>query len=121
MTKNEQAKQAAIADLKQDIHEGDVIYTVTRHRSDSGMYRAIDCYTFKPHGMDAEDGSRINFSSVQKLRYTWSIATALGYRYDKKHEAIGIGGCGFDAADQIVSDLSYALFGSADKLRKEEI
>lgn len=123
MTKREAEKQAALADLKQNIHAKDVIYTIVRHRSASGMYRAIDCYIFRPD-FEYRPNDTVEpfvFKGLTKLRYTYSIAKALGYRYDTKHEAIGVGGCGFDAAHQIVSDLSYALFGDADKLRKEEI
>lgn len=59
---------------------------------------------------------------VTRLRHTWSIAAALGYRYDKKHEAIGRDGAGeYAMQEQIVSDLSFALFGSGDKLRQETV
>jgi uncharacterized OB-fold protein len=137
MTKKQTDKLAAIADLKQHIQRGDTLYTITRHRSASGMYRAIDVYKFHiipvacgncGNGNMPEDGICIGCKKprafqpqVLKRRWTWSVATALGYRYDRKHEAIGIGGCGFDAAHDIVYRLSMELFGDADSLHKEEI
>lgn len=122
MTKRESEKQAALADLKQNIHAKDVIYTIVRHRSASGMYRAIDCCIFRPD-FEYRPNDTVEpfvFKGLTKIRLTGKIATALGYRYDRKYDAIGIGGS--DAgADVLVSDLSYALFGDDNKLKQEEI
>lgn len=88
-------KQESLEALKKQIVPGDVIHTTVRHVSKSGMYRAIDAYIVRDNEL---------------LRYSWTIANALGYRYDKNHEAIGTSGCGQDMAYAIVHNLGYALF-----------
>lgn len=79
---------------------GTTVHTVLRHRSRSGMYRVIDCYVIKGGEM---------------LRISWSVAAITGLRYDRKHEGVGIGGCGMDMGYAIVNSLSYALHGRASK------
>lgn len=96
MTKAEKAEQeAAREDLRRELPPGSTVYTVLRHCSRSGMYRAIDVYVIRDN---------------EPRRLTFSVAKATGYRYDRKHEAIGIGGCGMDMGFAIVSELSFFLY-----------
>lgn len=85
-----------IAALRKAFRPGTEIFTILRHRSKSGMYRAIDVYTFERN---------------QPCRWTYTVAKALGWRYDKRHEALGVCGCGMDMGFHIINSLSYALHG----------
>lgn len=82
-------------DLLRSCPPGSTLHTVLRHVSRSGMYRAIDVYRL--HDQDAD-------------WLSYRVAALLGMRFDKRHEAIGIGGCGMDMGFAIVSDLSRALY-----------
>ena len=93
-------QETAIEELRKAMRPGTTIFTVLRHRSKSGMYRVIDVYVIKDN---------------TPLRYSWSAAKALGMRYDKKHEGIGVSGCGMDMGYHIVNSLSYALHGTESK------
>lgn len=98
MTKKEIAeKQEAIEYLKNMFTKYDVktVYTILRHVSASGMYRAIDMYII------AEN---------TPLRITWSACKVMGQKYDKKHEAAGISGCGMDMGFNLVYNLSVRLY-----------
>lgn len=93
--KKESARLTAIAQLLEKIKPGDTLMTTVRHVSESGMYRVIDVY---------------KIADNELLRYSWSIAEAIGYRYDKRHEGVGISGCGMDMCFAIVYNLGHALF-----------
>lgn len=80
---------------------GDTVYVILRHVSQSGMSRFVDLFVVKNN---------------RPLRITWNAAKALATRYDRKHEAIYVGGCGFCAAHAVVTDLAWHLFGNADAL-----
>lgn len=95
MTKKQTQTAEAIADLKQLLTPGETVYTILKHVSTSGMYRAIDVYVFRDN---------------EPRRITWSVAQAVGYRYDTKHEALGVGGCGMDMGFNVVYNLSRVLF-----------
>ena len=95
-TKAQQAeRQEAIEELRELIHPGDTLYTILQHRSSSGMYLAIDVYLIRDN---------------VPLRLSWSVARATGLRYDERHEAVGISGCGRDMGFDVVHRLSRALF-----------
>ncbi|AWI08325.1 hypothetical protein [Ereboglobus luteus] len=98
--KSERAK--AIEYLRNDyLKSGDTVYVILRHVSQSGMSRFVDLYVVK---------------NGRPLRITWTVATALAMRYNRKHESLHVGGCGFDAAHSVVYDLAWALFGDANAL-----
>ena len=90
-----QEREEAIKELREQIKTGETVYTVMRHCSRSGMYRAIDCYIMRKN---------------QPVRISWTVARACGMKYDRRHEAIGVGGCGMDMGYHLVSNLSYCLF-----------
>jgi hypothetical protein len=95
-----QAKLEAITQLRKMCPPGTEICTILRHRSRSGMYRVIDAYVIK---------------RGEILRISWSGALAAGFRYDRRHEGIGVGGCGMDIGFHFVNSLSYALHGMTCK------
>jgi len=93
VTKAQQAE--AIEQLRGMLEPGDTIYTVLRHTSRSGMYRAIDLYLL--HDDDRTWLSRL-------------AATATGIRFDERYEAMGTSGCGMDMGFSLVYDLAAALY-----------
>lgn len=95
MTAKQKEKMEAIEYLQSLIIPGQKIYTKLNHVSRSGMYRVIDCYIIQNNEL---------------LRISYSVAKALDYRYDRKHEGIGVSGVGMDMGYSIVHDLSYVLF-----------
>lgn len=95
MNAKQKEQQEAIEELRKQIKPGDTIRTTVRHVSRSGMYRVIDAYIIRDNEM---------------LRYSWSIAKAIGDKYDRNHEGIGVSGCGMDMTWHVVNSLGYALF-----------
>jgi hypothetical protein len=78
---------------------GDTITMVLRHRSSSGMYRAIDFYLLK--------GVR-GLVHRQWLSY-WMAHAGIG-RWDEKREAVGMSGVGMDMGFAAVYELSRMLY-----------
>lgn len=99
-------REEAIEYLKEQIKPGDTIYTILRHVSKSGMSRLIDLYLMKGN---------------QPFRVTWSTAKALRYPYDRRREALRIGGCGTDVGFSTVYNLGYALFGDGYQIKHQWI
>lgn len=96
MTKKQQQERDEYRErLLTVIAPGDTVFTVIRHRSRSGMYRALDIYVM-------HDG--------RPFRITFWTAKAIGARYDDRHEALGISGCGMDMGFHVVYSLSRTLF-----------
>lgn len=96
-------KQKALETLRKAIKPGEVIYTILRHCSASGMRRVIDVYVMRDN---------------EPLGYSWSVAHAIGATYNRKHEGVQVNGCGMDMGFHIVYSLSYALgFEGEDRLR----
>ncbi len=88
-------QQEAIETLKELCKPGSKVYTVLRHVSRSGMMRAIDCYVIQDN---------------EPRRITWSVAKACGMTYNRKHEALSVGGCGMDMGFHVVYNLSHTLY-----------
>jgi hypothetical protein len=107
MTKAQQSERAeAIARLRETLKPGDTLYTVLRHVSRSGMYRAIDVY-YLANGDTNKDGT---LRPPVKMWLSRLIARATGIRFDENREAIGIGGCGMDMGFEIVYTLGRAMW-----------
>jgi len=92
--------EEARAGLREVAQPGDVLYTVLRHVSRSGMYRVVDVYSMQ----DQQE------AGVQPVRITGWVADALGWKYDKKHEGIGVSGCGMDVGFEVVYNLGRVLY-----------
>lgn len=103
-------REEALASLRESISEGKTIWTMLMHRSASGMSRVIQIIVFSIHGEE-----------VSPLYLGYNAAKALDLPYDKKHEGIKMGGCGYNAGLEIVSRLSRALFGESDKLKERAL
>ena len=88
-------KTEAIETLRGIVQAGDRVFTILRHVSPSGMTRWLDVYVIKDN---------------QPIRITWSVADAVGHAYDKKREALKIGGCGMDMGFAVVYDMGRVLF-----------
>ena len=95
MTKEQEKKNEAIAGLRDLLKPGDTVYTQLVHCARSGMYRTIDLYLIRNN---------------EPLRITWGACQAIGARYDRNHEAMGMSGCGMDMGFAAVYNLSYVLF-----------
>lgn len=98
ITASERAE--SITRLRELLRPGDTLTTVLRHRSSSGMYRAIDVYKF-----------RCERGTVERSWLSYHIARALsGARWDDRHEAVGVTGAGMDMGFHIVHSLGYVLW-----------
>ena len=96
----EQAKKSLLNILKPE----DIVYTVLRHVSRSGMQRRIDLYTFK-------DDKKIYLSGY--------FAHLMGEEPPK--DGYKVGGCGMDMGYHLVHGLGYRLFNDGYALRHEWI
>jgi hypothetical protein len=91
-----QEKEEALIRLRKLCLPGTVVYTVLRHVSRSGMYRAIDLYVIQEN---------------QPIWISGFVAKVGGFKFDTKYEAVGVGGCGMDMGFAIVNALCYTLHG----------
>lgn len=99
-TKTEQST-AEIAELREYLNETDTIYTIVRSVARSGMSRKMDLYVIRDN---------------TPRRITFSVAKALGWRYDMNAEALHVDGCGMDMGFHTVYSLSQVLYGDGYKL-----
>lgn len=93
-TKKQREQQEAIDHLREIIKPGDTVYTILRHVSRSGMYRAIDLYIMQDN---------------QPVYISWWAAKLLE-GWDKNHDACKAHGVGMDMGFHLVYDLSYMLY-----------
>lgn len=93
-TGEERTRTQAKEQLLKILKPGDMVYTVLRHVSLSGMSRRIDLYVFK---------------GDKPLRITWIVAALLDYRMSVKGGLV-VNGCGMDMGFHVVYALSSALF-----------
>ena len=94
----EQEKKSLLALIERaakDISGHPVVYLILRHVSRSGMYRVLDSYL-------SIDGDM--------HRITHSHALILNGRYDRRHEGLGVTGCGMDMGFDAVYRLSTRLY-----------
>lgn len=101
------AKYKALIKLRSLIREGDMIYTVRRFAS--AEYCAFNLYVATVVDMDSAPGA--THLGLGIWRVTALVASVIGFRYDKKLEAIGIGGAPTDPEKLVVQELSLVLFG----------
>lgn len=96
LTKAQQAeREEARERLRAILPPGATVYTVLRHVARSGMSRSIDVYLIDesgPHWL-----SRL-------------VSRATGLAFDKKREAVKMGGWGMDMGFAIVANLGHALY-----------
>jgi hypothetical protein len=105
-TKAQRAAQAeALASLREQLAPGDTITCVLRHRSASGMTRAIDFYRFGAE-LDRTTGKGV----VTRVWLSPRIARALAYPFSDRHGAVLVSGCGMDIGFHTVYNLAYTLY-----------
>ncbi len=97
-----QAQQEAIERLTDLIAPGDKVYCTLRHVSRSGMMRAIDLHVVR-------DGDMCWIGR--------SVAQAIGYTWNDKHDGIRMDGCGMDMGSALVYELSRVLFNDGYALK----
>ena len=93
-TASKSVQLANLEDLQAILKPGDTVFTVLRHVSRSGMYRAIDLYVMRDN---------------EPRRITWQAAQLLE-GYDRRHEAAKASGCGMDMGFHLVYELSSRLY-----------
>lgn len=95
MTKAQIADQEqARAQLRESLKPGDTVTTTITHVARSGMSRRVKALIVR---------------DAQVADVSWLVARAIGAPL--KDGAIVVGGCGFDAGFEVVSNLSYYLHG----------
>ena len=92
-TKRERAE--AIANLRERLQPGDVIFTRLNHVSASGMTRWLDLFVIRDN---------------EPPRLSWSAAAATDYTYCDRRESLKIEGCGMDMGFSAVYSLGRALW-----------
>lgn len=96
MTKAQKAERdEAVRELREMLKPGDTVYTILRHTSASGMYRALDVHVMRDN---------------EPRRITWKVGKALEVKYDLRREALGVSGCGMDMGFHVVYNLGYVLY-----------
>lgn len=93
MTKQEQSE--AQERLLEILKPGDTVFTVLRGVARSGMTRWIDLYVIRDN----------------EPRWLSTLAArAAGFTFDRKREAIKVGGCGMDMGFHLVYELGARLW-----------
>jgi hypothetical protein len=99
------AREQAIEELRAALPKGSTVYLVLRHVSASGMTRWIDPIVFV--GEPNVPGPRW---------YGWRVAEALGWKYDREHNGVKVGGAGMDMGFHLVYELARVLYGDGYEL-----
>lgn len=97
-TAKQREAQEAIERMREWVKPGDVLYTILRHVSRSGMSRSISVLK-----VDHEDAGRI-------YDLDYNVARALGARIDRDRGGVKVGGAGMDMGFHLVYSLSRTLF-----------
>lgn len=103
VSKSDSERAEAIARLREWIKPGDVVYTILRHRSRSGMSRTIDVLGIDPSEKGAGGSPRV-------FAFGWNVAKALGWTFDREREGVKVSGCGMDMGFHLVYAMSSAMF-----------
>lgn len=96
----------ALTDLKEALTEGQTVYTILRHVSQSGMERAISVVIVNEEGSGIWD-------------ITYLVARAGLYSDHPRHRGLKVRGVGMDMGYAVVDRLSHAVFGEDYKLSQE--
>jgi hypothetical protein len=100
------SEDEAIDLLKENVKEGDTIWTIVRWYSKSSGMRIIDLIVIKEN---------------KPLFIGRQASAALQRKYDEDKEGLVTGGWGMDFAFDLVYRLSEKLFGSGYKLEKRSL
>lgn len=108
MRTSKKEREEAIGRLKTWIKPGDTLYLVLRHRSASGMSRTIGVKGFS---VDSSTGE------IRDWEFSYNVALALGWRFNRDREGVTVGGCGMDMGFHLVYELAGVLFGDGYTLK----
>jgi hypothetical protein len=97
MKKAEKEKAEALEFFRDKLKPGDIVYTVLRHVSRSGMLREI--------GVLLPCGDSAGF-----WHPNYATASLIGATVNKRGDGVRVTGCGMDMGFHIVYNLSHALF-----------
>ena len=97
VTKAQQAEQAeALEELRKIVKPGDVLHTIQRHVSSSGMSRAISVVKIDKDG------------TIYRL--DGAIARAGIFKWHRKYDGLEVSGTGMDMGFHVVYSVSRSLF-----------
>lgn len=135
-----QELETITAELRKSFPVGSTVYTIVRSISRSGMAwtisvleikNRVDRYLCATCGGDGPShGTEHPFKCGKEIIETnvyhpaYKVAAVTGYSLAPRscsHNAVIVKGCGFDHAGEIVSNLSYALYGNATSLHHEAL
>ncbi len=107
-----EARNEAIAKLRELTPQGSTVFTIVRHVSKSGMTRHISVMTING---DRNANGRLNI-----LHPNYLAAEVLGWkRVSAGTDSIVAQGCGMDMGVHLVHSLSKALYGDGYALQQE--
>lgn len=101
----------AIALLREELPQGSTVYGIVRHVAASGMSRHISLLHFRANS----DGT------VRVRDWTRAASAALGWRLNKRGNAMVVSGCGMDMVFHTIYELSATLHGNGYALKNEAI
>ena len=104
-------KYKALELLGKTLKSGDHVYTVVKRISNSGQYRHIDFYVFKPKQFFEEGENQVEHKNISK-----EVAHALGFPFKDKTGCVGVQGDGMDMGKFVVQALQERIFGDDGKL-----
>lgn len=102
MARTKAQQEEARERLREWLQPGDVVYTILKHVSSSGMNRRIAVKLIRANP-EWEGG-------VEIRDLTWNVAQALGWRFHEPSESISVTGCGQDMGFHLVYTLASVLF-----------
>jgi len=101
----------ALEKLGKSLRSGDHIYTIVKSVSNSGKYRHIDFYVFKPKQFFEEGENQVEHMNISK-----DVADALGFPFKDKTGCVGVQGDGMDMGKFVVQALQQRIFGDGGTL-----
>ena len=96
-------KEQAIEQLREEIKEGDTLYTQLNHVSKSGMTRHIAVRQIKDD---------------YPYNWTYVVAKALGSKVSDRYDGIKREGCGMDMGFDLIYNLSHVLYGDGYAIKQ---
>jgi hypothetical protein len=95
-----QEQEEAIKKLREILEKGGrKVYTIVRHRSSSGMFRLISCFSI---------------SKNEPICLDWYIAKTGLYTRDKQREGLRVSGCGMDMGFSVVYNVGSMCYPNGD-------
>ena len=99
-------EQEAINTLRKILDKGGRrVYTIVRHRSSSGMFRLISCFSIVRNK---------HTKQCEPLCLDWYISKTGLYARDKQREGLRISGCGMDMGFSVVYDVGSMCYPKGD-------